>query len=157
MVLERAAHGRAQRARDEAQQEIAAARQRIEAMRAEQAELGRLRRSRRAAIEQNIARQEEAMERWSTEAEEIAAEPVLDVAPLRIEHDEAMSLLDPDAARVAVLDPEAPYRRELGGRPASFRAREAWTREAVALIGRDAPAPGPSVEPAGFDDVGLDL
>ncbi len=39
-VVDRAGHGRAQRARDEAQREIAAARQRIEAMRAEQAELG---------------------------------------------------------------------------------------------------------------------
>jgi len=153
-VVDRAADGRAQRARDEAQREIVAARQRIEAMRAEQAELGRLRRSRRAAIEQDIARQEEAMERWSTEA--IAAAPVQDVAPPRIEH-EATSLLDPDAARVAVLDPDAPHRRELGRRPASFGAREAWTGEAVALIGRDAPAPSPSVEPAGLDDVGLDL
>jgi hypothetical protein len=155
-VVDRAAHGRARRARDEAQREIAAARQRIEAMRAEQAELGRLRRSRRAAIEQDIVRQEEAMERWSTEAEEIAAAPVPDVALPRIEH-EATSLLDADAARVAVLDPDAPHRRELGGRSASFGAREAWTREAVALFGRDAPAPSPSVEPAGLDDVGLDL
>jgi Ti-type conjugative transfer relaxase TraA len=155
-VVDRAAHSRAQRARDEAQREIAAARQRIEAMRAEQAELGRLRRSRRAAIEHDIARQEEAMERWSTEAEEIAAAPVLDVAPPQIEH-EATSLLDPDAARVAVLDPDAPHRRELGGRPASFGAREVWTREAVALLGRDVPAPSPSVEPAGLDELGLDL
>jgi conjugative relaxase-like TrwC/TraI family protein len=155
-VVDRAAHGRAQRARAEAQREIAAARQRIEAMRAEQAELGRLRRSRRAAIEQDIARQEEAMERWFAEAEEIAAAPVLEVSALRIEH-EAPARIDPDAARVAVLDPDAPHRRELGGRPASFRAREAWTREAVALIGRDTPAPGPSVDPAGLDDVGLDF
>jgi hypothetical protein len=109
-LIDRAAHDRVQRARDEAHQEIAAARQRIEAMHAEHAELGRLRRSRRAAIEQDIARQEEAMEWWSAEAEQIAAAPVLDVA-LRIEH-EASSLLDRDAARVAMLDPEAPQRHE---------------------------------------------
>jgi hypothetical protein len=125
-------------------------------MRAEQAELGRLRRSRRAAIEQDIARQEEVMERWCTEAEELAAAPVLDVASPLMEH-EAISLLDPDAARIAVLDPDAPHLRELGGRPASFGAREAWTCEAVALLDRDAPAASPSVELSGLDDVGLDL
>jgi AAA domain len=155
-MIDRAAHDRVQRARDEAQGEIAAARKRIEAMRAEQAELGRLRRSRRSAIEQDIARQEEALERWLIEAEEIAAAPVLDVAPPRIEH-EATSPLDPDAARIGVLDPDAEHRRALGARPASFHAREAWTREAVALIGHDAAAPSPSAEPAGLDDVGLDL
>jgi conjugative relaxase-like TrwC/TraI family protein len=156
-VADRAAGGRAQYVRDGAQREIEAARRRIEAMRAEQAELGRLRRSRRAAIEKNIARQEEAVQRWSSQAETIADTPDLNRSALGVDH-EVPARIDPDDARVAVLDPDMPYRRELGSRPASFRAREAWTREAVAPLGRDAPplAP-PSLEPAGLDDVGLDL
>ncbi|WP_324341576.1 MobF family relaxase [Baekduia sp.] len=155
-VAHRAVGGRAQQVRDGAQREIEAARRRIEAMRAEQAELGRLRRSRRAAIEKDIARQEEALERWSSRAETIAASPDLNVSALSVDH-EAPARIDPADARVAVLDPDMPSRRGLGGRPASFRAREAWAREAVALLGRDAPAAAPSLEPAGLDDVGLDL
>jgi Ti-type conjugative transfer relaxase TraA len=155
-VADRAAGGRAQQVRDGVQREIEAARRRIEAMRAEQAELGRLRRSRRAAIEKDIARQEEAVQRWSSQAETIAASPDLNVSALRIDY-EVPVRIDPDDARVAVLDPDMPPGRELGGRPASFRAREAWTREAVALLGRDAPPAAPSLEPAGLDDVGLDL
>jgi hypothetical protein len=155
-VADRAAGCRAQHVRDGAQREIAAARRRIEAMRAEQAELGRLRRSRRAAIEKDIARQEEAVQRWSSQAETIAASPGLNASALSVER-EAPARIDPDVARVAVLDTDMPPGRELGSRPASFRAREAWTREAVALLGRDALAAAPSLELAGLDDVGLDL
>jgi len=155
-VADRAAGGRAQQVRDGVQREIEAARRRIEAMRAEQAELGRLRLSRRAAIEKDIARQEEAVERWSSQAEMIAGAPGLNVSALSVEH-EAPARIGPDDARVAVLDPDMPYRRGLGGRPASFRAREAWTRETVALLELDAPAAEPLLEPAGLDDVGLDL
>jgi conjugative relaxase-like TrwC/TraI family protein len=150
-VADRAAGGRAQQVRDGAQHEIEAARRRIEAMRADQAVLGRLRRSRRAALEKDIARQEEAVQRWSSQAKMIAASPDLNVDR------EARARIDPADVRVAVLDPDMPHRRELGSRPASFRARDVWTREAVALLGRDAPPAEPSLEPAGLDDVGLDL
>jgi Ti-type conjugative transfer relaxase TraA len=155
-LLDPVAGGRAQYVRDGAQREIEAARRRIEAMRAEQAELGLLRRSRRAAIEKDIARQEEAVQRWSSQAETVAASPDLNRSALGVDH-EVPARIDPDDARVAVLDLEMPHHRELGSRPTSFRAREAWTREAVALLGRDAPPAAPSLEPAGLDDVGLGL
>jgi hypothetical protein len=145
-LLDPVAGGRAQQVRDGAEREIEAARRRIEAMRAEQAELGRLRRTRRAAIEKDIARQEEAVQRWSSQAETVAASPDLNASALNSDR-EAPAQIDPDDARVAVLDPDMPHHRELGSRPTSFRARKAWTREAVALLAGDAQPAAPSLEP----------
>jgi hypothetical protein len=65
--------------------------------------------------------------------------------------------LDLDDVRIAVLDPDAQTRRALGSRPSPFQARDAWTREVIALVGRDTPTLDSSPQHASMDDVGLDL
>jgi conjugative relaxase-like TrwC/TraI family protein len=155
-VLDRAGPTAAERARSIAQAEIERAEQRIAAMREERAALGRLQRSRRGRVDQDIARQEEAIERWSAQAETITASAP-SPAPVTSTPDVEPASFDLDEARVAVLDPDEQTRRVLGSRPASLHAREAWTREAVALIGRDAPTLDPSPPPPSMDDVGIEL
>jgi hypothetical protein len=153
-VLDRSGPTAAERAVRAAQEDMERAEQRIATMREERAALGRLQRSRRAAIDQDIARQEEAIERWSLQAEAIVAPPY-ERAPSStgVPHTPP----DLDDTRSAVLDPEAGVRRTVGSRPSSFRAREARTREAIALVGPGKPSLDSARAPASMDDVGLEL
>jgi hypothetical protein len=155
-VLDRTGPTAAERAVREARAEIERAEGRIAAMREERAALGKLQRGRRAAVDQDIARQEEAIERWSVQAKAVV--PAAAPAPSgALMVDTAPGQLDADEVRVALLDPDEQMRRVLGSRPSSFRARDGWTREAIALVGRETPTLGSSPEPASIDDVGLDL
>jgi conjugative relaxase-like TrwC/TraI family protein len=154
-VLDRAGGGATDRAVREAHEEIERAQQRIATMREERAELGRLQRSRRAAVDEDIARQEQAIERWSAQADAIAP-----AAPSpREQAAEPTALSPPDLhdARVALVDREEAISRVLGARPSSFAAREAWVREAMQLVAHETPALDPAPEPATVDDFGMDL
>jgi hypothetical protein len=153
-LLDRSGPTAAERAVREARAEIGRAEERIAAMRGERAALGKLQRALRAAVDQDITRQEEAIERWSIQAETVVppATPTRSTLPTG-----DIAQLSVDELSVATLDPEALTRGVLGSRPSSFRARDAWTREAMALVGRGTPTLDPSPEPASIDDVGLDL
>jgi hypothetical protein len=92
--------------------------------------LERLQRPRRAAVDEDIARQQEAVERWTAQAAAVT-EPE---APAR---NEARPIVaDPHEARLVLAARDEAF----GERPSSFAAREAWACEA-----------------AGVDDLGMDL
>jgi hypothetical protein len=98
--------------------EIAQAEQRIADTQAERDASSRLRRARRAAIEQDLARQEAAIERWAAQADEAAR-----TVPLR-PPGRAVAMtdtIDPDAARMALLDPSSRVSDMPGNRPTSLR------------------------------------
>jgi conjugative relaxase-like TrwC/TraI family protein len=155
-VLDRSGLSPAERAAHGARVEMERAQERIAAMREERTALGRLQRARRAAIDQDIARQEESIERWSIHAEAVL--PAAAAAPFAaLAVDPAPAQLDADEVRVVLLDPDEQTRLALGSRPSSFRARDAWTRDAVALVGRETPTLDSSPGPASIDDLGLDL
>jgi hypothetical protein len=78
-LLYRTGAGAAERAVRQAREEIERAQQRIAAMRKERANLGLLQRSRRTAVHEDIARQQEAVERRTGQASAVS-EPE---APIR--------------------------------------------------------------------------
>lgn len=154
-VAARAGAGAAERARDQAQREIEAARLRIEAMRAEQTELGRLQRSRRNAIDQEVSRQEEAIARWSGQAEAVTVS-------IAAEHHEPprtpmSTASDRAEARIALLDRDPALTQTLGDFPSAFAARERWLREAVSVVATTVPAPDAPPPTPEIDDLGMDL
>jgi hypothetical protein len=150
-VADRARASAGQRARQQAHREIEAAQQRIEAMRAEQAELGRLQRSRRATIDNEITRQEEAIARWSEQAATFA--PSAD----RVREQSVRNASEPDRAqtRVALLERDPELTRSLGEFPSGFTARERWLREAATAV-QDLEIAARPVEPA-VHDLGMDM
>jgi hypothetical protein len=139
--------------RHAAQREIEAARQRIRAMRAEQAELGWLRRSRRAALDEEIARQEEAVLRWCAQADTVAIAPVtdrLDAAPSR-----EAAAADRGLTRLAVVERCATMTQTLGDVPSGFAARERWMRHAASVVATTAPRLDPPTATPDIDDLGM--
>ena len=153
-VADRAGAGAAKRARDQAQREIEAARRRIEAMRAEQSELGRLQRSQRKEIDQAVARQEQAIARWSGQAEAVTVS-------IDVEHREPvragmLTASNRAEARAALLDRDPALTQTLGDFPSAFAARERWLREAVSVVATTAPPldslpPAPEIDAPGMD------
>lgn len=150
-VADRAGPSAGERARQQAHREIEAAQRRVEAMRAERAELGRLQRSRRAAIDDEITRQEEAIARWSEHAATITP------SAGRVREQSVRHASEPDRAqtRVALLERDPNLTRSLGEIPSGFAARERWLREAATAVHDLEMAPRP-IEPA-VDDLGMDL
>jgi hypothetical protein len=154
-VLDRAGGGAADRAVREAHQEIERAQERITAMREERAELGRLQRSRRAAVDEDIARQEHAIERWSVQAAAVGEAPPS--PPERTPEPSALAGPVLHDTRVALVDRDQAISQVLGERPSTFAAREAWVREAIQLVANETPALDPAPEPATMDDLGMDF
>jgi hypothetical protein len=116
-------------------------------MREERANLGRLQRPRRAAVDEDIARQQEAVERWTAQAAAVT-EPE---TPAR---NEARPIVaDPHEARLVLVARDEAF----GERPSSFAAREAWAREAAQLVAAGTPTLDPTAQPVGVDDLGMDL
>jgi hypothetical protein len=154
-VLERAGAGAAERAVREAHDEIERAQQRVTAMREERAKLGRLQRARRAAVDEDIARQEEAIERWSAQAKAIGESGVR--THEKAEPTIALAAPNLHEARVALVGRDDVLGRALGERPSSFAAREAWVREAAQLVGTGTPTRDPGPEHATIDDLGTEI
>jgi conjugative relaxase-like TrwC/TraI family protein len=154
-VADRTGARNARRVREEAQRELEAARQRIETMRAEQEQLGRLQRSRRSELDREISRQEDAIDRWSARAESVAFTTAADrvmAAPAL-----ARPEVDRGVARVALIEREATLTRTLGDAPSGFAARERWMSEAASVIAAAPPPPEPSLPGPDVDDLGIDL
>jgi conjugative relaxase-like TrwC/TraI family protein len=153
-VLDRNGPTAAERAVSEAREEIERAEERVAAMRRERESLGRRHRSRRAAVDQDIARQQEAIERWSLDAEAIVDLPA---APVGRDHSALPSPPTPHEARVALAEPSEDMRRVLGERPSSLSARDEWLRQALHLVGQETPMLDVTPEPANMDDFGIDI
>ncbi|MCW3000544.1 MAG: conjugative relaxase [Solirubrobacterales bacterium] len=112
-LLDRDGAGAAQRAVRQAREEIERAQQRIAAMREERENLGLLRRSRRAAVDEDIARQQEAVDRWTAQAAAVTSPE----APTRGEA--RPTIADPHETRLVLVARD----ESLGERPSSFAAR----------------------------------
>jgi hypothetical protein len=150
-LLDRAGAGAAERTLREARAEIDRAEERIAAMRAEREALGRLQRGRRSAIDEDITRQQEAIERWSVQAAATSDASL----PTRADREPAISMTKADLHETRItLVGRGPA---LGERPSSFAAREAWAREAAQLVGTGTATLDPAPEPASMDDLGIDL
>jgi conjugative relaxase-like TrwC/TraI family protein len=154
-VADRGGVRNAQRVRQDAQGEVEAALKRIEAMRAEQAEIGRLRRSRRAALDEEIAQQEKAVDRWSAQADAVTIAAVSD-RPAPAVPGEAPDA-DRSLTRTALVERDATLTRALGDVPSGFVARERWMQDAASVVSTTAPVlDTPTTSPA-IDDLGMDL
>jgi conjugative relaxase-like TrwC/TraI family protein len=153
-LLDRRGPTAAERAVREAREEIERAEQRIADMRRERESLSRLQRSRRAAVDQHIDRQQEAIKRWSLNVGTIVNSPAV---PVGRNHSAASAQPEPHEARVALVEPGEDMRRTLGDRPSSLSARDEWMRQALALVGQKTPILDGTPEPANMDDLGMEL
>jgi conjugative relaxase-like TrwC/TraI family protein len=153
-LLDRAGPTAAERAVREAHAEIARAEDRIASMREEREKTGRLQRARRAALDQDITRQEEAIERWQLQMEAIVSSPAVAVYSDR---GAAPSGPEPHEARVALAEPDDGIVRALGEWPPSLSARDGWIRQALQLVGQDPPALAVTPEPATMDGFEMDI
>ncbi|MCW2985457.1 MAG: conjugative relaxase, partial [Conexibacter sp.] len=109
--------------------------------------------SRRAAVDRDIARQQEAIERWSVDAEGIVDSTV---APVD-RGSTSFSQPTPHEARLALVAPSDDVRRVLGERPPSLSARDEWFRQAIRLVGQETPKLDVAPEPANMDDLGMEI
>jgi hypothetical protein len=123
-------------------------------MREERERTGRLQRARRAALDQDITRQEEAIERWQLQAQAIASSPAV---PVHSDLGAASSGPEPHEARVALAQPDDGIVRALGEWPPSLSARDEWIRQALQLVGQDPPALAVTPEPATMDGFEMDI
>jgi hypothetical protein len=139
----------------EAREELAAAERRAATFRKERQQLGVLRRGRRAALDHDIAQQDDVAARWSAEVDALVNEPV--AQPLRTDVASEMEPPDLDALRVALAAPDADMVGALGARPDGFAARDAWLRAAAELVTHGGPAPDMTVPDPSLDGPGLDL
>jgi conjugative relaxase-like TrwC/TraI family protein len=154
-VADRASVRNGQRVRLEAQREIDAAQRRIEAMRAEQERVGRLRRSRRSELDREILRQEEAVERWSAQVDNVVTAP--DADRLAATPTTPTAAADRDRIRAALMERETTLTRELGDVPSGFAARERWMSEAASVVSITPPPLDPPTTAPDIADFGMDL
>jgi len=154
-VLDRAGAIRAERAGRTAHDEIERAQARIAAMREEREDFSRMQRGRRAAVDQAIARQQEAIERWSAQASAVSDS----VASIRRETPMAVAVASPDVhgIRLALVGRDQAISRTLGERPSNFAAREAWVRDAAQLVRSPARNLDAAPGPATMDDFGMEM
>lgn len=153
-VADRAGARNGQRVRQDAQREIEAALKRIEALRAEQAELGRLRRSRRAALGAEIAQQEQAVDRWSAHADAMTIAAVSDRPAPAIPREAPDA--DRSLTRAALVERDATLTRALGDVPSGFVARERWMQDAASVVSAtalvlDMPTMSPDIDDLGME------
>jgi ATP-dependent exoDNAse (exonuclease V) alpha subunit len=117
---------------DQTRQAVEGAERRIATLRAERDVISRLRRARRAEVEEAISQQQAAIERWTANAERaVASGGNLPEVP----HG---GLVRPALAgsidRAALLDPTPQLVATIGQRPATLADRDRWTEAAVRLI-----------------------
>jgi hypothetical protein len=116
-LLDRAGPTAAERAVREAHEEITRAEERITSMRQARESTGRLQRAHRAALDHDITRQEEAIERWQLQAKAIVSSPAV---PVHGDRGAAPSGPEPHEARVALVEPDDGIVRALGEWPPSL-------------------------------------
>jgi conjugative relaxase-like TrwC/TraI family protein len=136
---------------DAARDEIERAEQRIAAMLEARESLGRLRRRERGALDRDIARQREAMERWTDQVAEL-------VEPAKTPSQVAVATTGPaiEEIRAGMLARSDEIVAVIGARPDSFAGRERWMRAAADLIGGTVDPTAPREVPAMSDlDMGL--
>jgi hypothetical protein len=114
---------------DQTREAIEDAERRIAALRAERDAISRLRRARRAEVEQAISQQQAAIERWTATAERAVDSP----PTVRIALDRAETPRSIDRAELLAPAPQVIAR--IGQRPATLADRDRWTEAAVRLIG----------------------
>jgi hypothetical protein len=118
---------------DQTREAVEDAERRIAALRAERDATSRLRRARRAEVEQAISQQQAAIERWTENAERAVATT----------HDSpAVPQSGPDRPEIPrsidrseLLDPAPQLIAAIGQRPATLADRDRWTEAAVRLLG----------------------
>jgi conjugative relaxase-like TrwC/TraI family protein len=118
---------------DQTREAIEDAERRIAALRGERDAISRLRRARRAEVEQAISQQQAAIERWTANAGRAVATTGDAPAAVRVVLDRAETPRSID--RADLLDPAPQVIATIGERPATLAERDRWTEAAARLIG----------------------
>jgi conjugative relaxase-like TrwC/TraI family protein len=118
---------------DQTREAVEVAERRIAALRAERDAISRLRRARRAEVEQAISQQEAAIERWIANAE--CAVATTGDSPAVPQDGPDRTEISRSIGRAELLDPAPQLIATIGQRPATLADRDRWTEAAVRLLG----------------------
>jgi conjugative relaxase-like TrwC/TraI family protein len=118
---------------DQTREAVEDAERRIAALHGERDAISRMRRARRAGVEQAISQQQAAIERWTATAERAVATAGDSPAAVRVvlDRDETRRSID----RAELLDPAPQVIAAIGQRPVTLADRDRWTAAAVRLVG----------------------